>query len=112
MLPEIQMKDDMEKRITTLEVRMDQTAVSIDRLDRSISDLRTDMENKFTHLEDKIDRRFLNFETKFDQKFVLLEASIASQRKDCDKKFNWIVGLQLTSLLAAMTWMSKFAQID
>ena len=40
----------MEKRVTTLEVRMDQTAQSIDRLDRSITDLRVDMDKKFIHI--------------------------------------------------------------
>jgi uncharacterized coiled-coil protein SlyX len=123
----------MEKRITTLEVRMDQTALSIDRLDHSILDLRKDMDNKFVHLEEKIDKRFLNFEekidkrflhfeekfdkkfvlfeAKFDQKFVHLEASISNQRKDCDKKFVWLVGIQIASLLAAMSWMGKIAQV-
>jgi len=38
----------MEKRITTLEVRMDQTSKSIDRLDRSISDLRIDMDKNLS----------------------------------------------------------------
>ena len=121
----------MEKRITTLEVRMDQTAVSIDRLDRSISHLRNDMDSKFVHLEAKIDKRFLHFEekidnrflhfeekfdkkfvlleTKFDQKFVHLDSTISSLRKDSDKKFVWLVGLQITCLLAAMTWMGKIA---
>ena len=33
----------MEKRVTTLEVLMNQTAKSIDRLDRSIIDLRGDL---------------------------------------------------------------------
>lgn len=101
----------MEKRITTLEVRMDQTTVSLDRLDRSIKDLRKDMDNKFVHLEEKIDKRFLHFEEKFDKKFVHLESCIATQRKDCDKKFVWLVGIQITSLLAAMSWMGKLAQV-
>lgn len=119
----------MEKRITTLEVRMDQTAISIDRLDHSISHLRKDMDHKFVHLEEKIEKRFLHFEEKFDkrfvhleasianqrkdidQKFVLLETSIAGQRKDCDKKFVWLVGIQIASLLAAMSWMGKIAQV-
>ncbi len=101
----------MEKRITTLEVRMDQNTASIERLDRSITNLRGDMDKKFVHLEEKIDKKFLHFETKFDQKFIQLDASIATQRKDCDKKFIWLVGIQITSLIAAMSLMGKIAQV-
>jgi hypothetical protein len=72
----------MEKRVTTLEVRMDQTAKSIDRLDRSITDLRIDMDKKFIHVEDIIDR-----------------------------KFCWTIGIQITTLLAMMAFMGKMAQI-
>jgi hypothetical protein len=71
----------MEKRITTLEVRMDQTAAAIDRLDRSINGLRGDMDKKFLHIEDKFDR-----------------------------KFCWIIGLQITSLLAVMVYLGKATQ--
>jgi hypothetical protein len=69
-------------------------------LEASIASQRKDNDQKFVHLE-----------TRFDQKFVHLETTIASQRKDCDKKFAWLVGLQITSLLAAMTWMGKIAQV-
>ena len=44
----------MEKRITTLEVIADQTAKSIDRLDRSISELRSEMHS----LRSDVDRKF------------------------------------------------------
>lgn len=81
----------MEKRITTLEVLMDQTACSIDRLDRSIRELRSEMDQNFVHLE-----------TKIDQKFVRLEASIASHRKNCDKKFVWLIGIHTTIMIAIL----------
>ena len=71
----------MEKRITTLEVRVDQTASAIDRLDRSINGLRCDMDKRFLHIEDKFDR-----------------------------KFCWIIGLQITSLLAVMIYIGKAMQ--
>ncbi len=44
----------MEKRITTLEVLTEQNQKSIDRLDRSIADLRSDMNCRFT----EVDRKF------------------------------------------------------
>jgi hypothetical protein len=72
----------MEKRVLTLEVRMDQTAKSIDRLDRSIEGLRTAMDKKFIHVERVI-----------------------------DQKFCWSLSIQLTSLLAIMVFMGKIAQI-
>ena len=94
----------MESRVTTLEVRMDQTASSIDRLDRSIADLRIDMDRKFIHAEEKIDKRFVHFEEKIDKRFVRIEELI-------DRKFCWTIGTQITSLLATIAVMGKIAQI-
>ena len=86
-------KDMMEKRVTTLEVRMDQTAQSIDRLDRSITDLRVDMDKKFIHAEEKIDRKFARIEDIID------------------RKFSWSIGIQITTLLAMMAFMGKMTQM-
>jgi len=83
----------MEKRITTLEVRMDQTAKSIDCLDRSIADLRVDMDKKFIHFEEKMEKRFVRIE------------------EIIDRKFCWTISIQLTSMLAMMAIMGKIAQI-
>jgi uncharacterized coiled-coil protein SlyX len=83
----------MEKRVTTLEVRMDETAKSIDRLDRSITDLRLDMDKKFIHFEEKMDKRFIRIE------------------EIIDRKFCWAISIQLTSMLAMMAMMGKIAQI-
>jgi hypothetical protein len=44
----------MEKRVTTLEVLTEQNQKSIDHLDRSIADLRSDMNCRFT----EVDRKF------------------------------------------------------
>jgi hypothetical protein len=44
----------MEKRVTTLELLTEQNQKSIDRLDRSIADLRSDMNCRFT----EVDRKF------------------------------------------------------
>lgn len=83
---------------------MDQTANSIDRLDRSIVDLRTDMDKRFVHFEDKIDKRFIHFEEKIDQKFVRIEDLI-------DRKFCWSISIQITSLLATIALLGKLAHI-
>lgn len=68
----------MEKRITTLEVIAEQTTKSIDRLDRSISELRTEMH----HL-----------------------------RSDVDRKFTWLIGTQIGTLLAMLGLMAKMASV-
>jgi len=44
----------MEKRVTILEVLTEQNQKSIDRFDRSIADLRADMNYRFT----EVDRKF------------------------------------------------------
>ena len=43
----------MEKRVTILEVLTEQNQKSIDRLDRSIADLRADMNYRFTEADRK-----------------------------------------------------------
>jgi hypothetical protein len=61
----------MEKRITTLEVLVDQNTKSIDRLDRSVAELRTDV----------------------------------------DRKFMWMIGIQLTGLAAMMAAIARLAKV-
>ena len=70
----------MEKRITILEVLTEQNQKSIDRLDR---------------LDRSIDR---------------LERSIADLRADVDRKFTWMIGAQIGSLLATIGFMAKLAR--
>lgn len=82
----------MEKRVTTLEVQLDQTAKSIDRLDRSITDLRNDMEKKFIHVEEKMNKKFMHVE------------------EIIDRKFCWSISIQITSLLATIAFMAKIAK--
>ncbi|MDO8772398.1 MAG: hypothetical protein Q7K57_27590 [Burkholderiaceae bacterium] len=79
----------MEKRITTLEVIADQTTKSIDRLDRSITDLRSDVDRKFSEVNN----------------------GIAELRKDFDRKFFWCIGSQFTALIAIIGLLTKIANI-
>jgi len=74
----------MEKRLTILEVLTEQNQKAIDRLDRSLE-----------RLDRSIDR---------------LERSIADLRTDVDRKFNWIIGVQVGSLLAMIGFMAKLAR--
>ncbi len=70
----------MEKRIITLEVIAEQTTKSLDRLDRSISEFRS---------ESRADLREL--------------------RSDVDRKFTWVIGTLIGMLLAMLGLMAKMA---
>ncbi len=75
----------MEKRLTILEVLADQNQKSLDRLDRSISDLRSDMNCRFT----EVDRKFT----------------------DVDRKFMWLVGMQSTTFIAIIGIFAKLLNV-
>jgi hypothetical protein len=75
----------MEKRLTILEVLADQNQKSIDRLDRSIADLRSDMHCRFT----EVDRKFT----------------------DVDRKFTWLIGMQSTTFIAIIGIFAKLLNI-
>jgi hypothetical protein len=71
----------MEKRLAILKVLADQNQKSIDRLDRSIFDLRSDMNCRFT----EVDRKFT----------------------DVDRKFTWLIGMQFTTFIAIIGIFAK-----
>jgi hypothetical protein len=79
----------MEKRITVLEVLAQQHTKSIDRLDRSIADLRGDMDRRFS----EVNRTQQDF------------------RADVDRKFVWVIGMQFTSLIAVLGAIAKLANL-
>ena len=83
----------MEKRVTTLEVLMSQTAKSIDRLDRSIVDLRSDLNHSIKDLR------------------LEHHQSIGGLRRDMDRKFLWLIGVQLAGLAAMMGAMGRLANV-
>ena len=79
----------MGKRITVLEVLAQQHTKSIDRLDRSIADLRGDMDRRFS----EVNRTQQDF------------------RADVDRKFAWVIGMQFTSLIAVLGAIAKLANL-
>jgi uncharacterized coiled-coil protein SlyX len=79
----------MEKRITVLEVLVQQHTKSIDRLDRSITELRSDMDRIFS----EVNRTQQDF------------------RADVDRKFVWVIGMQFTSLIAVLGAIAKLANL-
>ena len=72
----------MEKRIVTLEVIAEQTTKSIDRLDRSISEFRSE-----------------------------LRADLRELRSDVDRKFTWVIGTLFGILLGMLGLMAKMANV-
>lgn len=79
----------MEKRITVLEVLVQQHTKSIDRLHRSITELRSDMDRRFS----EVNRTQQDF------------------RADVDRKFVWVIGMQFTSLIAVLGAIAKLANL-
>ena len=72
----------MEKRIVTLEFIAEQTTKSIDRLDRSISEFRSE-----------------------------LRADLRELRSDVDRKFTWVIGTLFGILLGMLGLMAKMANV-
>ena len=79
----------MEKRIITLEVIADQITKSIDRLDRSIAELRVEMARSISELR----------------------AEMRELRSDVDRKFTWLIGTQIGALSAMLGMMAKMANL-
>ncbi len=82
----------MEKRIIILEVLAEQNQKAIDRFDRSIADLRSDMNCRFTD----VDRKF----SAVDRKFT-----------DVDRKFTWLIGMQFTTFIAIIGIFAKLVNL-
>ena len=83
----------MEKRITTLEVIAEQTTKSIDRLDRSITELRAEINRTSSDL--RADMR----------------SDMRDMRFDFDRKFMWVIGTQIGMLLAILGMMAKMTNM-
>ena len=83
----------MEKRITTLEVIAEQTTKSIDRLDRSITELRAEINRTSSDL--RADMR----------------SDMRDMRLDFDRKFMWVIGTQIGMLLAILGMMAKMTNM-
>ena len=90
----------MEKRITTLEVIAEQTTKSIDRLDRSITELRAEINRTSSDL--RADMRSDMRDMRTDMR---------DMRLDFDRKFMWVIGTQIGMLLAILGMMAKMTNM-
>ena len=80
----------VEERLTTVEHKVEENARRIDGLHEAIRDLGDRMEQRFAAIDrrfDAIDRRFETIERRFET---------------TDRRFLWIVGFQMTTLIAVV----------
>ena len=86
------MVKSVEERLTTVEHKVEENARRIDGLHEAIRDLGDRMERRF----EAVDRRFDAIDRRFeavDRRFEAVERNMSSQ-------FRWIVGIQMTTLIA------------
>ena len=104
----------LEAIVPTLATREDlavQTASSMDRLDRTITNLRSDFDRKFSEMDNKFERKFSAMDEKINRKFTEVNKGLVDLRKDIDRKFNFSIGLQFTALVAMLGLITKMANI-
>ena len=112
----------MEKRITTLEVTASQTCKSMDHLERSVADLRSDMHHSVSDLRSEMHhsisglRHELNssisgLRTEMQSAMSMIHSDLGSLRRDVDRKFIWMMGTQIAALVAMMSAMAKLAHL-
>jgi hypothetical protein len=112
----------MEKRITTLEVTATQTCKSMDHLERSVSDLRSelhrsvsDLRNEMQHslsgLRSEVNSSISGLRTEMHSAMSSIHSDLGSLRRDVDRKFIWMMGTQIAALIAIMSAMAKLAHL-
>ena len=67
------------------------------------------MEKRLTILEVLTEQNQKSID-RLDRSLERLDRSIADLRTDVDRKFNWIIGVQVGSLLAMIGFMAKLAR--
>jgi hypothetical protein len=92
---------DIRDSIRQLESRVD---VRFDAVDRRFGALDDKFDRRFGALEDKFDRRFGELEDKFDRRLGALEDKSDRRAESLEDKmsrqFAWLVGIQVTTLVA------------
>ena len=85
----------VEERLTTVEHKVEENARRIDGLHEAIRDLGDRMERRF----DAIDKRFEAIDRRFDAIDRRFE-TIDRRFETTDRRFLWLVGFQMTTLIA------------
>ena len=87
----------VEERLTTVEYKVEENARRIDGLHEAIRDLGNRMERRFEVVDrrfDVIDRRF----EAIDRRFEVIDRRFETM----DRRFLWLVGFQMTTLVAVI----------
>ncbi len=79
--------------MTTLEVIAEQHIKAIERLDRSIAELHAEMARSISELRAEV------------------RAEMRELRSDFDRKFTWLIGIQIGALLAMLGMMARMANL-
>ena len=102
---------NMEKRVTTLEVTANQTCKSMDHLERSVADLRSEMHRSVSDLRNEVNSSISGLRTEMHSAMSLIHRDLGSLRRDVDRKFIWMMGTQIAALIAIMSAMAKLAHL-
>lgn len=96
----------LQERMASIEGRMDESSQMVDGLRDSIAAL----DRRVTALDEKVDRRFEAIDRRFeaiDRRFEALDLKIDRNAERLEirmsRQFNWLVGIQVTVLLAVVT---------
>ena len=93
---------NVEERLTTVEHKVEENARRVDGLHEAIRDLGNRMEQRFDAIDrrfDAIDKRFEAIDRRFDAIDRRFE-TIDRRFETTDRRFLWLVGFQMTTLIA------------
>lgn len=88
----------LERRMDGLEQRMDGLAARIDAVDQKVDRFREELSGRIDALESKFDKRFAGI----DARFTALDDKLS-------RVFVWVVGVQVTVLLAVVGTVLQLA---
>lgn len=95
----------VEERLTVVEHKVEENAQRIGGLRDAIIELGERMDRRFESMEQRFDRRFEAIDRRFeaaDRRFEKMEQTTSTH-------FRWIVGIQMTTLLAMVAAMAALA---
>ena len=99
----------VEERLTVVEHKVAENARGIHGLREAIVELGNRMDRRF----EAIDRRFEALELRFDQRLESMEQRFdrrfETMEQNTSRQFRWIVGIQLTTLIAMVGAIATLA---
>ena len=106
----------VEERLTVVEHKVAENARGIDGLREAIVELGDRMDRRFEAIDrrfEAIDRRFEALELRFDQRLESMEQRFdrrfVTMDQNMSRQFRWIVGIQLTTLIAMVGAIATLA---